>query len=127
MRLSPSTLALLLCLAVPAGGKAADAVPSPALKDRIARLALKQIAFGSLSLLPVTFEGSRLAGPITDGGRTIYCVSSRMKGRTFGKPERPKAVMRLDGGTLTVIDDDEVCTGQRSEPFPELDALGNAR
>ena len=31
--------------------------------------------------------GSRLTGPIEDGGRTIYCVSSRMSGRTFGKPD----------------------------------------
>ena len=66
----------------------ADA-PSPALQERIAALALKQVAFGSVSLLPVRFEGSRLAGPIEDGGRTIYCVPSWMSGRTFGKPERP--------------------------------------
>ncbi|MCJ2054511.1 hypothetical protein [Methylobacterium sp. J-070] len=102
----------------------ADA-PSPALKERIAALALKQVAFGSVSLLPVRFEGSRLAGPIEDGGRTIYCVSSRMSGRTFGKPERPKAAMRYHADRLEVIDDDEVCTGHRSQPFPELDAMGN--
>ncbi len=106
---------------------AAEDAPSPALKARIAALALRQVAFGSVSLLPVRFEGSRLAGPIAEGGRTIYCVSSRMSGRTFGKPERPKAVMRYQADRLEVIDDDEVCTGHRSQPFPDLDALGNAR
>ena len=101
--------------------------PSPALKARIAALALKQVDFGSVSLLPVRFADSRLAGPIADGGRTIYCVSSRMSGRTFGKPERPKAVLRYAADRLEAIDDDEVCTGHRSQPFPELDAMGNAR
>lgn len=102
-----------------------EETPSPALKQRIAALALKQVAFGSVSLLPVRFESSRLAGPIADGGRTIYCVSSQMKGRTFGKAERPKAVMRHEADRLSVIDDDEVCTGHRSQPFPELDTLGD--
>ncbi|MDP4002859.1 hypothetical protein [Methylobacterium sp. NEAU K] len=106
---------------------AAFEAPSPALKERIAALALKQVDFGAVSLLPVRFEGSRLAGPIEDGGRTLYCVSSRMSGRTFGKPERPKAVMRHQADRLEVIDDEEVCAGHRSQPFPELDALGNAR
>ena len=125
-------LAALLLLAA-AGAQAAprktasDDAPAPALLQRIAALALKQVDFGSVSLLPVRFAGSRLAGPIEDGGRTIYCVSSRMSGRSFGKPERPKAVMRYAADRLEVIDDDEVCTGHRSQPFPELDALGNAR
>lgn len=105
--------------------KKTEDAPAPALKARIATLALKQVAFGSVSLLPVRFEGSRLAGPIEDGGRTIYCVSSQMKGRTFGKAERPKAVMRYEADRLSVIDDDEVCTGHRSQPFPELDTPGN--
>ena len=105
--------------------KKTEDAPSPALKQRIVALALRQVAFGSVSLLPVRFEGSRLAGPIEDGGRTIYCVSAQMKGRTFGKAERPKAVMRLEADRLSVIDDDEVCTGHRSQPFPELDAAGN--
>lgn len=104
-----------------AASEKADDAPSPALKQRIAALALKQVAFGSVSLLAVRFESSRLAGPIADGGRTIYCVSSQMKGRTFGKAERPKAVMRYEADRLSVIDDDEVCTGHRSQPFPELD------
>ena len=103
----------------------AEAAPSPTLRARIAALALKQVAFGSVSLLPVHFDGSRLAGPIEDGGRVIYCVSSRMSGRTFGKPERPKVVLQEAGDRLTVLDDDEVCSGHRSQPFPELDALGN--
>ncbi len=101
--------------------KKTEDAPSPALKQRIAALTLKQVAFGSVSLLPVRFESSRLAGPIEDGGRTIYCVSTQMKGRTFGKAERPKAVMRYEADRLSVIDDDEVCTGHRSQPFPELD------
>jgi hypothetical protein len=102
-----------------------EAAPSPALLQRIAALALKQVEFGSVSLLPVRFEGSRIAGPIEDGGRVIYCVSGRMYGRTFGKPERPKVALRYTNDRLTVLDDDEVCTGHRTRPFPELDALGN--
>ena len=105
--------------------KKSEDAPSPALKQRIAALALKQVAFGSISLLPVRFESSRLAGPIEDAGRVIYCVSSQMKGRTFGKAERPKAVMRLEADRLSVIEDDEVCTGHRSQPFPELDTPGD--
>lgn len=121
-------LTLTGALAAPKAAKpTAEDAPSPALKQRIAALALKQVDFGSVSLLPVRFAGSRLTGPIEDGGRTIYCVSSRMSGRTFGKPERPKAVMRYAADRLDVIDDEEVCTGHRSQPFPELDALGNAR
>ena len=108
-----------------AAAKSSEDAPSPALKQRIAALALRQVAFGSVSLLPVRFESSRLAGPIEDGGRTIYCVSAQMKGRTFGKAERPKAVMRLDADRLSAIDDDEVCSGHRSQPFPELETLGN--
>jgi hypothetical protein len=105
----------------------AEDAPSPALLQRIAALALKQVEFGSISLLPVRFEGSRIAGPIEDGGRVIYCVSGRMYGRTFGKPERPRVALRYAADRLTVLDDDEVCTGHRTRPFPELDALGNAR
>ena len=106
---------------------ASEDAPSPALLQRIAALALKQVAFGSVSLLPVRFEGSRIAGPIEDGGRVIYCVTGHMYGRTFGKPERPKVALRYADDRLTVLDDDEVCTGHRTRPFPELDALGNAR
>jgi hypothetical protein len=123
-------LAVSVVVAAPAAARKADAqkaedAPSPALRQRIAALALRQVAFGSVSILPVRFESARLAGPIEDGGRTIYCVSAQMKGRTFGKAERPKAVMRLDADRLSVIDDDEVCTGHRSQPFPELESLGN--
>lgn len=129
--LVPAALAAVsLASAVPAA--AAEAAKPKALADatdeagaalrkRIAALALKQVQFGSISLLPVRFESSRLAGPFEDGGRTIYCVSSHMRGRTFHKAERPKVVMREDKGTLTVIDDDEVCSGQRTKPFLELD------
>ena len=128
-------LVALVLAAIPAATPAAVAArkakpaaedgPSPALRERIAALALKQVAFGSVSLLPVRFDGSRLAGPIEDGGRVIYCVSSRMSGRTFGRPERPKVVLRYEADRLSVIDDDEVCSGHRSQPFPELEALGN--
>ncbi len=125
------TTAVSLALGVPAlaapktkpAPVAAEEAPSAALRQRIAALALKQVQFGSISLLPVRFEHSRLAGPFEDGGRTLYCVSSHMRGRTFGKAERPKVVMREDKGILTVIDDEEACTGQRSKPFGELDTL----
>ncbi|MCJ2066017.1 hypothetical protein MKK63_25410 [Methylobacterium sp. J-088] len=106
---------------------AVEDAPSPALLQRIAALALKQVDFGSVSLLPVRFEGSRIAGPIEDGGRVIYCVSGHMYGRTFGKPEKPKVVLRYADDRLTVLDDDEVCTGHRTRPFPELDTRGNKR
>lgn len=108
------------------GGRRGGCAP-PALLQRIAALALKQVEFGSVSLLPVRFAGSRIAGPIEDGGRVIYCVTGHMYGRTFGKPEKPKVVLRYAADRLTVLDDDEVCTGHRTRPFPELDALGNAR
>lgn len=130
----PPRAALAVCLIlIAAGAQSAprapkpvtEDAPSPALLQRIAALALKQVAFGSVSLLPVRFEGSRIAGPIADGGRVIYCVSGRMYGRTFGKPERPKVTLLDEADRLTVLDDDEVCTGHRTRPFPELDALGN--
>ncbi|WP_342108887.1 hypothetical protein [Methylobacterium sp. SI9] len=125
-------LAALLLLAA-AGAQAAprktasDDAPAPALLQRIAALALKQVDFGSVSLLPVRFAGSRIAGPIEESGKVIYCVTGHMYGRTFGKPEKPKVVLRYEADRLTVLDDDEVCTGHRTRPFPELDALGNAR
>lgn len=133
-RRTPSScgLAIILTLiAAPASATPRKAVPrpedapAPALRERIAALALRQVAFGSVSLLPVRFAGSRLTGPIEDGGRVIYCVASWMSGRTFGKPERPTVTLRYAADRLDVIDDDEACTGHRSRPFPELDALGN--
>ncbi|WP_375465219.1 hypothetical protein [uncultured Methylobacterium sp.] len=127
--------AALLTLAVAVGGcmargetPASTVTQAPkTLREKIAALALRQVPFGSVSLLPVRFESSRIAGPFEDGGRTLWCVSSHMKGRTFGKAERPKLVIRADAATLTVIDDDEVCQGHRTEPFPELETLGNAK
>ncbi|MDF9789995.1 hypothetical protein M2440_000696 [Methylorubrum extorquens] len=93
------------------------------LRERIAALALRQVAFGSVSLIPVRFAHSRIAGPFEDGGRRLYCVSTRMSGRTFGKPERPKLVLREEGGALTVLrDEEETCEGHPSEPFAELDS-----
>lgn len=98
------------------------------LRERIAALALRQSDFGSISLLPVRFEHSRISGPFEDAGRTLYCVSSRMRGRTFDKGERPKAVIRDEGGMLKVLEDEEeVCTGHRTQPFPELETLAAAR
>jgi hypothetical protein len=127
-----AALALLLPLvavgaqAAPRTSKTApEDAPAPALLRRIAALALKQVEFGSVSLLPVRFAGSRIAGPFEDGGRVIYCVSGRMYGRTFGKPERPRVALHYADDRLTVLDDDEVCTGHHTRPFPELDALGN--
>ncbi len=100
----------------------ATGAPAGTLRERIAALALRQVEFGSVSLLPVRFEHSRLAGPFEDGGRRLYCVRSRMYGRSFWKPERPKIVVRDDQGALSVLrDEDDVCEGHRSEPFPELD------
>jgi len=93
------------------------------LRERIATLTRGQVEFGSVSLIPVRFEHSRIAGPFEDGGRRLYCVSTRMKGRTFGKPERPKLVVREEAGALTVLrDEEDVCEGHRSEPFLELDS-----
>ncbi|GJE55114.1 MULTISPECIES: hypothetical protein [Methylobacterium] len=107
-------------------GIATSAAPSPStgtLRARIAALTLGQVDFGSISILPVRFEKSRISGPFDDSGRTLYCVSSHMKGRTFGKAERPKAVIRHEGGVLKVLSDEaEVCEGHRTEPFTELDS-----
>ena len=120
---------VVLTMVLAAGGCTATAVPpaptaaTGTVRERIAALALRQVAFGSVSLIPVRFEHSRIAGPFEDGGRRLYCVSTRMKGRTFGKPERPKLVVREEAGALTVLrDEEEVCEGHRSEPFPELDS-----
>ncbi|HEV2542014.1 MAG TPA: hypothetical protein VGU70_04525 [Methylobacterium sp.] len=122
---------VVLAMVLTVGGcTAAAAPPSPSastgtLRERIAALALRQVAFGSVSLIPVRFAHSRIAGPFEDGGRQLTCVSTRMSGRTFGKPERPKLVVREEAGALTVLrDEEEVCEGHRSEPFPELDSPG---
>lgn len=112
--------------APPVAPNVAASAAAPTLRQRVAALALKQVAFGSLSVLPVRFEHSRIAGPFEDAGRTLYCVTSRMTGRSFGKAERPKAVIRDEGGTLRALDEDEVCEGHRTEPFPELDSPATA-
>jgi hypothetical protein len=117
-------LALTAC-----GSRAPVSHPSPAalsptatLRERIAALALRQTVFGAISLIPVRFERSRISKPFLDGGRTLYCVSSRMKGRDFGEAERPKVVIQERGGVLSILDEDaEICEGNRTEPFPELD------
>ena len=62
--------------------------------------AFAQVEFGAVSLLPVRFAGSRIAGPIADGGRVIYCVPGRMYGRTFGKPELPRVALLDDNDRL---------------------------
>ncbi|GEP08494.1 hypothetical protein [Methylobacterium gnaphalii] len=114
---------------LPAGGcmKADPGKPAPAAagttRERVAALALRQVDFGAISLIPVRFEKSRIAGPFEDGGRILYCVTSHMTGRSFGKGERPKAVIRDEGGVLTILrDENEVCEGHRTEPFTELDS-----
>ncbi|MBE7202000.1 MAG: hypothetical protein INR70_29925, partial [Parafilimonas terrae] len=71
--------------------------------------------------------GSGLAGPFEAEGRTYYCITTRMKGRTFGRAERPRIAMRYEGDRLSVMPDDDVCAYHRARPFPELDGLGNAR
>ncbi|MCJ2043242.1 hypothetical protein MKK58_01580 [Methylobacterium sp. J-078] len=112
------------------GPRAGLTAPSPtaSLNERLAALALRQTAFGAVSLIPVRFEHSRVSKPFADEGRTLYCVSSRMKGRTFGKAERPKVVIQDKAGILAIVDDDtEVCEGHRTDPLPELETLANAR
>lgn len=123
---------VVLAVALTAAGCSVRAAPPSAatstgsVRERIAALARSQVAFGSVSLLPVRFERSRIAGPFEDGGRRLYCVSTRMKGRSFGTPERPKLVLREDAGALTILrDEEEVCEGHRSEPFPELDSAAD--
>ena len=115
-----------LALSLALGACTGTTVPPSAtatLRQRVAALALRQTDFGSISIIPVRFEKSRIAGPFEDGGRTLYCVSSRMMGRSFGKGERPKAVIRDEGGILKIVEDEvEVCEGHRTEPFPELDS-----
>ncbi|KAB1075374.1 hypothetical protein F6X51_05320 [Methylobacterium planeticum] len=99
--------------------------PAPAtFRERVAALALAQVQFGSVSVLPVRFEKSRIAGPFEDGGRTLYCVTSRMRGRAPFEAERAKVVIREEIGTqrLSVVaDDEEACSGHRAVPFPELE------
>lgn len=121
---------VMLAMALTVGGCTTTAAPlasssTGTVRERIAALALRQVAFGSVSLIPVRFAHSRIAGPFEDGGRRLYCISTRMSGRTFGKPERPKLVVREEAAALTVLrDEEEVCEGHRSEPFPELDSSG---
>ncbi|BAU89709.1 hypothetical protein MPPM_1104 [Methylorubrum populi] len=117
---------MVLALALTAGCSVRAAPPSTTtgtVRERIAALARGQVAFGSVSLLPVRFERSRITGPFEDGGRRLYCVSTRMKGRSLGEPERPKLVVREEADNLTVLrDEEDVCEGHRSEPFSELDS-----
>jgi hypothetical protein len=131
-------LAPFLGLAVLAGGCAGKGpppivatAPTPqGFKERVAALALKQLQFGAVSVIPVRFEKSRIAGPIEDGGRTLYCVTSRMRGRALFEAERAKVVIREEIGSerLSVVtDDEEVCSGHHAVPFPELEAYAARR
>ncbi|KQP41760.1 MULTISPECIES: hypothetical protein [unclassified Methylobacterium] len=109
-----------------------DPAPAPGasftMRERVAALALRQSGFGSISVIPVRFEHSRIAGPFEDDGRTLYCVSARMMGRRFLKGEKAKAVIREEAGKLSILEDaEEVCEGHKTEPFKELEALGNAK
>ena len=115
-------LAAAPVLAAPKAKPAAD----PAMKARIVALVLRRSDFGGISLIPVRFENSRLAGPFDDGGKTTYCVTAQMHGRSFGKPERARALVRLeravDGERLRAESyDADVCSGERTEAFTELD------
>ncbi|MEA1834109.1 hypothetical protein U8607_18630 [Methylobacterium durans] len=108
---------------------ATEAVPA-GFRERVAAVALAQVPFGAVSLLPVSFEKSRIAGPFEDGGRTLYCVTSRMRGRSLLGTERAKVVIREEIGSerLSVVrDEPEVCEGHRSVPFPELEAYAARR
>lgn len=134
MRVSRAGFARACLLVLPAVGACTPRTAPPSagatgtLRERVAALALRQSDFGSISLIPVRFEHSRISGPFEDGKRTLYCVSSRMKGRSFGKGERPKAVIQDAGGVLKIVEDDEeVCTGHRTEPFPELETLAGGK
>ncbi|KQU27491.1 hypothetical protein ASG63_02345 [Methylobacterium sp. Leaf94] len=122
-------LAALLPLAAcgPRAGIPTPAATAP-LRERLAAFALGQAAFGAVSLIPVRFAHSRVSQPFQDAGRTLYCLSSRMTGRTFGRAERPKIVVQEAGGVLTRVDEDpEICEGHRTEPLPELEALAAGR
>ncbi|MER2263998.1 hypothetical protein [Methylobacterium oxalidis] len=108
---------------------ATEAAPT-GFKEHVAALALRQVPFGSVSVIPVSFEKSRIAGPFEDGGRTLYCVTSRLRGRSLLGTERAKVVIREEIGTakLSVVEDEpEVCEGRRSVPFPELEAYSARR
>lgn len=112
-----------------AAEKAEDPAATAAMRARIAALVLKRVEFGSISLIPVRFAESRLAGPFEDAGRTLYCVGTQMRGRSLFKPERPRALVRLERrGAESVLTatayDSDICAGHRTEPFPELDAAG---
>ena len=49
-----------------------------------------------------------------------------MMGRRFLKGEKAKVVIREEAGKLSILEDvEEVCEGHRTEPFKELEALGN--
>jgi hypothetical protein len=112
------------------GGRPAIPTPSATapMHERLAALALSRPEFGALSLIPVRFVQSRVSGPFLDEGRTLYCVSSRMRGRTFGRAERLKIVIQEKAGVLSVIDEDkEVCDYHRSEPLPELETMAGAK
>jgi hypothetical protein len=124
-------LASLAALALAGCGVRAP-IPMPAasapLHERLAALALSRPEFGALSLIPVRFVQSRVSGPFLDEGRTLYCVSSRMRGRTFGRAERVKIVIEEKAGTLSVIDQDkEACDFNRTEPLPELETMAGAK
>lgn len=119
---------VLLGLVVLSLGSCGRPDPAPGasltLRERVAALALRQTEFGAISLLPVRFEQSRIAGPFQDDGRTLYCVSARMMGRRFLKGERAKVVIREEAGRLSILDEaEEICQGHRTEPFHELEVL----
>ena len=123
---------LLASLAALAGCGTRASIPTPSatapMHERLAALALSRPEFGALSLIPVRFVQSRVSGPFLDEGRTLYCVSSRMRGRTFGRAERLKIVIQEKAGVLSVIDEDkEVCDFHRSEPLPELETMAGAK
>jgi hypothetical protein len=101
-------------------------------RQKIAELLLRQPDFGSVSIIPVRFENSRIAGPIEEKGRTYYCVATEMRGRRFGKPERPKALVRQEtrpeGTTFAASAyDPDICSGHRREPYPEFEEAANRR
>ena len=127
MRLVLALLALLATAPAVAAPKPKQPAVDPAVRARIVALLLRRSEFGAISLIPVRFENSRISGPFDDGDKTTYCVTAQMHGRSFGKPERARAIIRreraAEGERLRAETyDADVCSGERTEPFPELDA-----
>ena len=105
-----------------------DPAPAPGatftMRERVAALALRQSGFGSISVIPVRFEHSRIAGPFQDDGRTLYCVSARMMGRRFLKA---RSQGRHSGGGRQAQHPRGCRGGLRGPPDGAVQGAGGAR